>query len=105
MSLKDLDRGALIAGGSMCLTGAFVIFDALGMRLGTPTRMGPGYYPMLIGAAALGLGILILVTETRRSVPLEPELTERSGAAWRSRILVPASMVVFALLLRPAGLA
>ncbi|MFM9269629.1 tripartite tricarboxylate transporter TctB family protein [Halomonas elongata] len=105
MLLKRLDRGTLVAGGCMCLLGAFVIHEALGMRLGSPTRMGPGYYPLLIGIAALGLGLLILLLESRVNVPLDATLADRSRAAWRSRLLVPASMIVFALLLRPAGLA
>ena len=98
-------RSTLVAGGVMMFIGAFVIFEATGMQLGSPTRMGPGYYPLLIGIASVLLGLLICLLESRQIVEPDDPLTERGWPVWRSRVLVPLSMAVFALLLQPAGLA
>ncbi|WP_319518482.1 tripartite tricarboxylate transporter TctB family protein [uncultured Martelella sp.] len=103
---KDpIDRNSLVAGGIMILIGAFVLLDVSGMRLGTPTRMGPGFYPMLIGIACIILGLMIAILEAHAHLEPDSTLTDRGVAVWRSRVFVPLSMLVFALLLRPAGLA
>lgn len=104
LSSRKLDRATLFAGGIMLLVGAFVIYQSLGMRLGTATRMGPGYYPLMIGIGSMSLGGLICLLEARQVVEADETLTDRGWPAWRSRLMVPFSMIVFALLLRPAGL-
>ncbi|MDF0601107.1 tripartite tricarboxylate transporter TctB family protein [Psychromarinibacter sp. C21-152] len=98
-----LDPSAIVAGGLMGLIGAFVIAQALGMQLGSPSRMGPGYYPLLLGIACVGLGLCIAIFEARGTED-RPD-ADRDPAAWKSRLLVPASMIAFALLLERAGLA
>ncbi|WP_299653971.1 tripartite tricarboxylate transporter TctB family protein [uncultured Jannaschia sp.] len=99
-----LDRSTLFAGAVVTLLGAYVLWQSLGMQLGTPSRMGPGYYPMLLGGTLILLGALICVLEARRAPEADDTLTERGVPVWRSRVFVPLAMVVFALLLRPAGL-
>jgi hypothetical protein len=51
----------LLAGGLFVLIGGAFVVGSLNYELGTPLRMGPGYFPLLVGAvvAALGLGIVI----------------------------------------------
>lgn len=93
----------VIAGACLCLIGAFVIQQALGMQLGSPSRMGPGYYPLLLGFGCIGLGVAIVVLEAGGGEGRSS--TGLGRGAWRSGVLVPVSMVVFALLLERAGLA
>ncbi|WP_454673477.1 tripartite tricarboxylate transporter TctB family protein [Achromobacter pestifer] len=59
---RDLWGGALIA-----LCGALTIMEASSYAVGDLARMGPGYFPMLVGCALVALGILI---------PLSPDPDE-----------------------------
>jgi hypothetical protein len=51
----------VLAGGIFVLIGGAFAVGSLGYELGTPLRMGPGAFPLLVGAtvAALGLGIAV----------------------------------------------
>ena len=51
----------VLAGGIFVLIGGAFVVGSLGYELGTPLRMGPGYFPLLVGAivAALGLAIVL----------------------------------------------
>ena len=40
---------------------AVALVTAHGYALGTPGRMGPGYFPMLLGAVLGGIGLLLVV--------------------------------------------
>ncbi|WP_454691412.1 tripartite tricarboxylate transporter TctB family protein [Achromobacter aloeverae] len=59
---RDLWGGALIAAA-----GAFTILQAYTYQIGQLARMGPGYYPMMLGIFLVVLGILI---------PLSPDPDE-----------------------------
>ena len=59
---RDLWGGAFIA-----LCGALTIFEALSYSIGGLARMGPGYFPLLVGCFLVVLGIL---------VPLSPDPDE-----------------------------
>ncbi|TYB85738.1 tripartite tricarboxylate transporter TctB family protein [Oceaniovalibus sp. ACAM 378] len=60
-----IDTSTLVAGGIMRVIGTFATWDASTMQLGTPRRMGPGVYPMMIGVGCIVLGALISLLETR----------------------------------------
>ncbi len=51
----------VLAGGIFIVIGGAFAVGSLGYELGTPLRMGPGYFPLVVGAvvAALGLGIVL----------------------------------------------
>lgn len=59
---RDLWGGAFIA-----LCGALTLFEATTYNIGELARMGPGYFPMLVGCFLVALGILI---------PLSPDPDE-----------------------------
>jgi putative tricarboxylic transport membrane protein len=40
---------------------AVALLAARGYSLGTPGRMGPGYFPVLLGAVLAGLGLILVV--------------------------------------------
>lgn len=66
--------------------------------LGTTTRMGPGYFPAMLGALLTLLGIVIAArTFLVAGAPIDP-------VRGRPIILIIASMLAFAALLEPAGL-
>lgn len=64
---------------------------------GTLSRMGPGFFPTVLGWLLAFCGVLVTVPAWRRSgSPIK--------VAWRSLFLVLGSVVVFALTLRALGL-
>jgi hypothetical protein len=85
----------------------FVIFGlafALGAGaydIGTAARMGPGYFPRALGGVLVLLGIGVYVGGLR--------LPRQQGTGWRfplrPLLAICAAIAVFALLLKPAGLA
>ena len=66
--------------------------------LGTASRMGPGYFPMLLGGALAAIGLVLLVASTRG----EGRPVERLNLPVLARLLL--SLVAFAVLLQPMGL-
>jgi len=78
---------------------AFVGF-AQRYELGTAQRMGPGYFPTVLGALLAILGLVIVIQGLARE--------ERGGDIERFHFgpltVVLGAVALFALLLRPAGL-
>lgn len=72
--------------------------SASGLQMGTPGRMGPGYFPLMLSIALGLLGIVVLI------VGLRKDGDRPTGANIRGTILVTAAVVVFALAIRPLGL-
>ena len=65
--------------------------------LGTSTRMGPGYFPVLLGGLLMLFGAIIA---TRALVVFGDPV---SPIHWRPLMLVIAAMLAFAVLLEPTG--
>jgi len=82
----------------------FIMFGLLGVLLswpldsGTPSDMGPGYFPR--GVCIL----LILLGGALSASDLMQEGERIEGWAWKPLILVTLSSLVFAFLLQPVGL-
>jgi hypothetical protein len=92
-SPKDFWAGVLYAaiGGA-----AIVIARDYGM--GSSSRMGPAYFPTVLGGLLLLIGIASLVRSFFAG-------GEPIGAiAWKGMFLVTLATVLFGVLLRPAGL-
>lgn len=62
-----------LAGGLFLLIGVVTSASALGYALGTVRRMGPGYFPLLLGLLLAGLGAALIVQAWRRGAiaPIE----------------------------------
>jgi len=66
--------------------------------MGTPSRMGPGYFPFVLGSIMAVLGVIIVVQALMTSGgPV-------SKFAWRPLIWVLSAFVIFGLIAKPAGL-
>lgn len=92
-SPRDLWAGLLYSG-----VGAAAIFIASDYSWGRGGRMGPGYFPTILGALLLLVGIAALVRSFLvRGEPIGP-------IAWKGALLVTVATVLFGALLRPAGL-
>ena len=95
LNLKDLAAGLLFVA-----IGAFFALNAwFGLRLGSARSMGPGYFPVLLGALLVVLGAAVAASAVgRRRLPF-------GEVSWRGVALVAASLLFFALTVRGLGMA
>lgn len=86
------------AGIVYVVLGAGFALIARDYSLGTAIRMGPGYFPTVLGALLACVGLISVARGiTRSGEPLE-------GFAWRPVVFVSLSLILFAVLLNGAGL-
>jgi hypothetical protein len=85
------------AGLMLIGVGAAALLVARGYPAGTVLRMGPGYFPRVLGVILVLLGLCVTVAGLRRPERLP------GGWPWRPLILVPLSMVLFGILVERAG--
>ena len=79
--------------------GLFVsLYAATHYQLGSAIRMGPGYFPTVIGALVALLGLALTLSALRIPGPRIPRLH------WRPLLLILAAGVAFGYLLKPLGL-
>ena len=83
----------------------FVIFGLLFIvwsmdyQFGTAQRMGPGYFPTVLGALLIGLGVLVgLPTVKAGSVATQ---VEKIG--WRGLLVILGAVILYAVLLPRLG--
>jgi putative tricarboxylic transport membrane protein len=79
---------------------AFVVL-AHGYRIGTPARMGPGFFPIVLGGILAVLGLSLAIPALIRDGEPLPRLG--LGLGLRPLLTVLVAIVVFALLLQPLG--
>ncbi len=87
------------AGVLFMLVGAAAIVLGSRYNLGTAARMGPGYFPRILGMLLVGLGAIVAVRALRLDGAPIP--------AWRwwSTLVVLGSVVLFGLIVNSVGLA
>jgi hypothetical protein len=71
-----------------------------GYTMGTPARMGPGFFPFWLGTILFTLGAVIAITGFRKA--------HGEGALerfhWKELFFVLASIALFGILLKPIGM-
>ena len=88
------------AGIMFLALGLFFAIYAKNYSLGTAARMGPGFFPTMLGALLALLGLIIAIQSTARS-----NTEERVGRlGWREMFLILFSVGVFAAALPYLGL-
>lgn len=95
--MKGKDIGDILGGALLIAIGLFAAIYALRYDVGTAGHMGPGYFPVVLGLVLIGLGVII-------AVPAFARKGEAIEFRWQPLGLVIASIVLFALTLRPLGL-
>jgi hypothetical protein len=85
------------AGAMLIAIGAFAVFVARNYEFGNSLRMGPGYFPIVLGSVLVLFGIYILATGLRRP--------EKIGGSWslRALVILTVSLVLFGALIDRAG--
>ena len=78
--------------------GLIALFESRAYPMGTAARMGSGYFPTLVGIGLTLMGFVISL----RGLYLKGE--KASFSTVRPLVVVTASIVCFALLIRPAGI-
>ena len=78
--------------------GAIAGLGALSYPIGSASRMGPGFFPIIIAGLLTLVGIAVLLRGHRTgSLPIEPTI-------WLPVLVVPAVIVLFGLVLDGLGL-
>ena len=72
-----------------------------GYSMGTPARMGPGFFPFYLGMLLFILGVIIAVNGVRGT---KGEDTHVERFHWGPILYVLGSVVMFGLLLKPIGM-
>lgn len=96
--LKRVNLSEMAGAAFVILLGVFVMVIGSGYSAGTLSRMGPGYFPLVLGVLLIGLG-LALVLEVWRAprentirLPLHPLL------------MIGTGVICFAFLVERAGI-
>jgi hypothetical protein len=99
MSLTIRDPRNFWVGALFTLAGAYAVLGGREHAMGSAGRMGPAYFPTILGGLLLLVGLAAIIRSTlRRGDPLE-------RFHLRELALVTGSVVGFALILQGAGLA
>lgn len=98
MNLKDRDWRDIIAGLVLIALGLFwAIWAQQHYRIGTPMRMGPGWFPLYLGYTLAVIGVLIIIPALFRK-------GEKPVIEWRPMIWITASVLAFAATAKVLGL-
>src|SRR5512145_294018 len=89
---RDFFAGLMYIG-----TGAVAMWIARDYPFGSALRMGPGYFPTVLGGIMIAMGLYVLVLGVRNN--------EKIAGNWsiRALIVLPIAMVVFGILMEEAG--
>jgi hypothetical protein len=87
-----------VAGLMFVAIGIAAIVVASNYTLGTAARMGPGYFPRILGILMIVLGAVIALRSLRVNGPPLP------GWKWRPVLVVLGSVIIFGLVVNWLGL-
>ena len=95
--MKDKDFRDIIGGLGLAAIGLFAVVYGQRYEFGDLNRMGPGYFPVVLGLMLGGLGALI-------ALPAFFRRGDSITVAWKTFGLVMASILVFSFTLKLLGL-
>lgn len=94
-ALKDILAGAIFIAIGL----AFAI-GSLSYDIGTPLRMGPGYFPLVLGGLLAGLGVLVIA---KGFIAGEGDAIGEVDA--RAVVMITAALLFFGITVRGLGVA
>jgi hypothetical protein len=92
LNKKDFWAGAMLIG-----FGAAAMFIARGYRFGSALRMGPGFFPTILGGILIAFGVCIMALGLRSGEKIQEKLS------LRALVLLPLSLLLFGFLMEKAG--
>jgi putative tricarboxylic transport membrane protein len=97
MKLTLANNKDVWAGLMLIAIGAAAIFVARSYPFGTALRMGPGFFPVVLGGLLIVFGLAVLAIGLRKG--------ESMAGSWslRALIILPLSLILFGLLMEYAG--
>ena len=97
MKLALANNKDVWAGLLLIAIGAGAIFVARNYPFGTALRMGPGFFPVVLGGLLIVFGLAVLAIGLRKG--------ESMAGPWslRALIILPLSLILFGLLMEYAG--
>jgi hypothetical protein len=97
MKLGLSNNKDLWAGPMLIATGAATMIIARDYAFGTTLRMGPGYFPTVLGGILILFGLYLVVSGLRS--------TDEIQGSWplRAMIVLPLALVLFGVLMTHAG--
>jgi len=97
MKLTLANNKDVWAGLMLIAIGAAAIFVARNYPFGTALRMGPGFFPVVLGGLLIAFGLAVLAIGLRKG--------ESMTDSWslRALIILPLSLILFGLLMEYAG--
>jgi hypothetical protein len=97
MAPTILKRKDFWAGLMFLTTGVAAIVIGRDYPVGVALRMGPGYFPIILGAIIGLFGLYFLITALRSTETMDPNWSPRA------LIVLPLSLILFGLLMDRAG--
>jgi Tripartite tricarboxylate transporter TctB family len=88
----------ILAGGIFVLIGGAFVVGSLSYELGTPLRMGPGYFPLLVGAVVAALGLAIVLKGL-----VAGEVISFGSIPWRAVVAIVLALLFFGFTVRRLG--
>ena len=98
--MKIRDKKDFASGLMFIAFGAFFAILARGYQMGTPAKMGSGYFPFWLGVVLALLGLFVLV----KSFASESEEHDLGKWDWKTILWITGSIVLFAIILPLIGL-
>lgn len=92
-AIKDLLAGLVFVGFGVAFAVGATSYD-----IGTPLRMGPGYFPLALGGLLAVLGVVVVVKGL-----VAGEEGQIGAIPWKAIVLVTAAVVFFGLTVRGLG--
>ncbi|MBD3764768.1 MAG: tripartite tricarboxylate transporter TctB family protein [Rhodobacterales bacterium] len=97
MKPTSFDRTDAAAGILFIVLGLIFGWMSLGLDLGSPRRLGPGAFPLILAVVLTVLGLVILAGS------LKSEGEELGALAWRGLLFILPAPVFFGLTVRGLG--
>ena len=83
-----MNRPNLVLGGVFVLLGTLLVLSAWQFPAGMGRLPGPGFFPLLIGAAILGLASLLIAISLRSAPTATLVLANRKQLAWTTALIL-----------------
>ena len=92
----------LLAGIMFIVIGVVFAVGAYNYQMGTAARMGPGFFPRILGFTMAGLGVIIAGIGLKNQAAAAA--SEGIGWTWKPVIIVTAAVILFGFTLPTLGM-